>query len=396
MAEKRKIFIYFKLLFWLAGFIGAIFLIYSPIFLDISGKGSFMIGMFFSISSIASFLSQNIWGPLFDHFSSVKPFIFIGLISDILILSLIIYFPSPIAVIAGFSLIMLIGSAFMPAVQAASTFYHPDNKGKTLGQLFSYESIGWGCGSLAGMIVFSKLGIINLPVLFKIALFIAIILIFFALFIPPVKWERKIHRSFLRSMANQYFLMRSKRALRVFSILLLWICICNSIFFSYFGIYFKEIIGGNESLIGLIMLLATIFGAITFPIYGKIGDKKKSIFLLNFVFIAYITCFFSLIFIKSKLAVMLIYSAPFYPGLRIAGNLFISNHSNDHDRGTGLGLIESMHAIGMIIGPLLSGVILAKTGYKYLPVVATGFTFIYIPLYIILKNRGLNEKISHY
>ncbi|MDD2715847.1 MAG: MFS transporter [Candidatus Wallbacteria bacterium] len=390
MEQKTSNLIFYEALFWLVGFVGATFMTFGPLFLDRCGCKGETIGLFFTLSSLAGFVSMNVWGPVFDRFPRARAFVVFGLAADIGILVGLIRSRDPYFMICSFSLIMLL-EAFFPAAQAAITFLFPDQKGRKLGQLFCFESAGFGTACLAGVIIFAAADILEIFLIFRFALFISVILLVLSIFVPLVNWVR-IETLEKRSLLGQIALLKKNRQIAWFGMLLFWVAIGNSMFFAYFSVYFKRVCGGTESMLGISLLLATIFGALVYPFYGWLGDRLGPKFLLNLSATGYFLGFAPMIFIRDPLLVIIIYSLPFYPALRIAGNLFVSNHTEESERGTGIGLIESLHALGMVIAPLLSGILVHFFGYASLPLGTTLFFSVYYLIYIA-GRRHLTKMV---
>lgn len=366
-------------------------MIYGPLYFTFHNCDIF-IGPFFAISSISLFIAQNIWGTLFDKYPQPLKFIFFGILSNSILLFISWIFLSPNIIVILFSLIMFLGSMYLPAIQATITILFPDKKGKKLGELLAYESIGWGCGSLSGIILFSKLSINNLDILFKLAFFFNTVIFILIKFLPKIKlnnnFNRKNNKNLKEIFKSQYYFVKKHQNILIFSLLLLSVCSVNTMFFSHFGIYFTTIVKGTTSQLSISLLLATILGFLSYPIYGKLGDKYGSIYILKLSLLLYFINFFIISVIKNIFLIMIVYAWPLYPGLRIAGNIFISNHTKKNERGTGLGLIESIHAFGAIIGPILSSIIIKLSTYEILPKATTVITFIIFLITIIYYKKS--------
>ncbi|MDD5091392.1 MAG: MFS transporter [Candidatus Wallbacteria bacterium] len=368
--------IYFKLNFFALGFIEAVMMSYGPMYLDWRGASTALISLFFILSSCACFFAQNFWGTVFDCFPKVRFYIVFSLISDVLLLAVSLFFGHPFVFAAGFCALMLLGYAFFPAVQASVSISYPHEAGKRIGELMAFKSIGWLAASLSGIIVFLRNDISMITLLIKMALVIVLILLVASPLVSLPNREGQGKRMTI-PLKEQLILFETKPELRRFAFLLLWVAAGNSLFFAYFGVYFKRVVLGAEWGVGLSMLLAAMFGAISYPLYGSWGDRKGSYFMLNFSLITYSLCYLTLALTRIPWIVIIVYGFPAYSALRIAGNLFIAGNTNPDERGTGMGLMESIHAFGGVVGPAIGGLMLTRVGYSGLPWVAVVFMLLY-------------------
>ncbi|MDD2717781.1 MAG: MFS transporter [Candidatus Wallbacteria bacterium] len=386
MLKKSDITLYyFKLNFFALGFIEAVMMCYGPMYLDWRGASSTLLSWFFVLSSLAGFFAQNIWGSIFDCYSRVRFYLVFSLTIDLLMLACFLNWTHPVFFVAGYCVQTLLGYAFFPAVQASVSILYPHEVGKRIGELLAYRSIGWMAASFSGIIVFLKTDISMISLLIKMAIVIVSILLLCSplVFLPERLGVRK---RMTLPLSEQFRLFECRPELRRFALLLLWVAAGNSLFFSYFGVYFKHVIHGAEWGVGLSMLLASVFGSISYPIYGIWGDRRGSYPVMNFSVIAYLCCYLTLALCMNPWIVIIVYGFPAYSALRIAGNLFIAGHTDPEERGTGMGLMEGLHALGGVVGPAISGIFLLYLDYANLPLLAAVFMLSYWLLYFALPD----------
>jgi len=93
--------------------------------------------------------------------------------------------------------------------------------------------------------------------------------------------------------------------------------------------------------------------------------------------------FFTFIFVKNPIVITVFYALPFYPAVSIATGKHISEVTEEHERGLGLGAIEGAYALAKIIAPLIAGGAVNYCGIVHLPLVSlivlmAGFFIVYV------------------
>ncbi len=357
--------------FWL-GLNYCIFMIFVPLSFPQDQDTLKSISWFIGIPAVFAILGQNFFGYIclkkdrFRQLLVLSFFSFTGLwlLMAFSIPNQILY---PYLALHGF-LVM----AMIPSSKALITILYPQKKAEMIGKLYSFESIGIAVSSVGIGLILEKYA--SDPFIYQKlyatmalanSIFIPCYWLSFPKQLPELQWDilsAKAPGAFMRVMNTP--------GIRNLYIYLVLVSCGSSFYFFYFGRYLKNILGGTETQVGLSMTLATLFGALSYPIYGKMMQTYGSYIGLCLCIISYVLCFLSLHLVQNPVVYLWIYALPLYPMMTVASNLFLANHTTEQDRGVGFGLLDTAFQTSGILAPMLGIVIFSMASLEQLSLIA--------------------------
>jgi MFS family permease len=362
------------LAFLVVGFNAAVPMVFGPFFFQGTGIGNQMaLAMLFAVPAMMAFLGQNYWGGLFDHSGNYKPFLVSSFIAAAAAFLMLTYVDS------GAVLIMLIGAgtffsvALIPVGQVYATVTYEHDKGRVLGALFAFESLGWGLACLMGATSWAALpSLVFLERLFKVCLGLSIAtavllqLCFHAARLdnhPP-------EESRLRAMIAEWSQLYHDRKVLSMAACLSAITCGTFVFLAWYSKYLCDFLGGSKQLLGISLGAGTFIAAISFPLYGLISDRVGRKPLILTATVGYMLLFLSFVFIRDAELLASLYALPIYPAVRVGLNAFLADMTSTSSRGGGLGVLEGAQAISSAVAPVIGGAVVHWFGYAGLPVAA--------------------------
>lgn len=349
-----------------------IFMIFLPLAVSQDAKDLISIAKLFGIPALSAILGQSFFGWLClrkDRFRSLIILTFISFLCFWLLLVAQVdqTWLFTFLIIHGF-----LSSAMIPSSKTLITLLHPERKAEEIGGLFASESaamaitsagIGWWLHN-QGATLHAYQHLYWICVLGNLMFCVAIFLLL-PKTVPSLRWDvlsRQNPGSFGRVFRTP--------GIKPLYIYLILVSGGSCFYFFYFGRYLKDILGGTELHVGLSMTLATLFGAIAYPLYGramKIAGPVKGLWLC---FVSYILCFTSLHFISGTTAYVLVYALPLYPLMTVASNLYLATHTADLDRGVGFGFLDTAYQVSGVLAPLIGLFIFDFIGLQHLSLIA--------------------------
>lgn len=378
--------------FLVVGFNAAVPMVFGTFFFKGAAAGKyFWIALLFAVPALMAFLGQNYWGGLFDHSGNYKPFI----VSSFLVASAAFLMLTWVESAAGF--IALLGFAtffsvaLIPVGQVYATVTYEKDKGRLLGALFAFESLGWGLACL--MVQTSWASLPNpefLVRLFHVSLGLSLataVLVQLFFNAPPLINHEPDENRFKALVAEWKVLYHDRRVLTMAAVLSAITC-GSMIFLAWYTPYLTEFLGGSKELLGNSLGLGTFVAAVTFPVFGLLSDRfgRKPLILASTI--GYVALYGSFIFIRDPQLLAMLYALPLYPAVRVALNAFLADLTTNSSRGGGLGVLEGAQAISSAVAPVLGGLVIWKFGYGALPVAAC---FIMILTSVMVARLLLSE-----
>ncbi|MBW7874829.1 MAG: MFS transporter [Candidatus Cloacimonetes bacterium] len=357
--------------FWL-GLNYCVFMIFVPLSFPQDDNALKSVSWFIGIPAVFAILGQNYFGYIClkkDRFRflmvlSFVSFVILWVIKAMGVSNTWLY---PYLAIHGF-LVM----AMIPSSKALITILFPEEKAQMIGRLYSFESIGIAISSVGIGLLLEKnaadpLAYQKLYGVMAIAniVFIPVYWLMFPKRMSHLKWDILSARA-----PGAILRIFNTPGIRHLYCYLVLVSCGSSFYFFYFGRYLKNILSGTETQVGLSMTLATLFGALSYPLYGKFMQVYGSYRGLLLCVISYVLCFLSLHFVTDPNLYLIIYALPLYPLMTVASNLFLANHTTEQDRGVGFGLLDTAFQTSGILAPLLGVLIFSFASLNQLALIS--------------------------
>jgi predicted MFS family arabinose efflux permease len=365
--EEEPVLRLYLLFFALSGILTSTFFVYAPVYLPKLGYEELkIVGILIGIPNLMSLLSQNLWGYLCLKKDRFRLFLFLTLLSFFVLFSAlysgIVELILPALFFYGFFV-----CALFPTAQTLVTLLCPERKGEAIGKLFAMESVGWGISSWLGGEMLNYFGDSAYSMLFFGSAVLAVLGMFLLLtFFPSrVKGLDWTHMG-LPDRHGYVRVLGNKKLLSLLFFVLL-VATGSGFLFFYFGRYLVDILSGTERQMGICMALATLGGAVAFPLAGRLCDRKGAVWTLLLCWFLYIVDFGLITLITDSWWFVIVYAAPLYPFLAVAANSLIANDTMEKDRGIGFGLLDTCFQLGNVIAPLLGAVCFGYLSLEYLP-----------------------------
>ncbi|MCJ8346892.1 MFS transporter, partial [bacterium] len=202
--------------------------------------------------------------------------------------------------------------------------------------------------------------------------------------IGGLNWETLQSKSL-----DAYIRILKRKKLIFLFVYVLILSTASNFFFNYFGRYLKEVLQGQEMLVGISMTIAAIFGAIFFPIVGKWVDRYGTSKAMLASFFGYIILFVSITLIENPYIFIIVYSAPLYPILAVSINTYIAQDTEPKDRAIGFGLVDTIVYLAGVLAPLVGTQVFHYYPLKDLPIIALWIvlpTVLLLPFLLLRKN----------
>ncbi|MDI6809020.1 MAG: MFS transporter [Candidatus Eisenbacteria bacterium] len=326
-----------------------------------------------AIPAISAFLANNFWGGLSDLKRRLKPFLIVGLIGYTICLTLLGLVNDSQSVIIVVALTPLIYGALRPTSQSYITLSRESEKGKAIGDLFSFQSFGWLLASIACWKLYRIDAASHIRwILFGgagLAVFAAAAVAFFLddIVVP----REKTHNSGLvSSIREDLTVLYNSRKILVVCVVTFLAQIGNFAFFSLYSMYFTEYIRGPQNLLWFALGGSTIFGMIFYSIAGRLADSiggRKTLFLSVVLYLLSYTLMGST---TNPLLLSIYYTLPVYPFINVANTSLVAELSGTGRRTGGMGILNGTFSFSVAAGALLGGIVADGSGLAYLPVVA--------------------------
>jgi MFS family permease len=331
------------------------------------------IALLFAVPALMSFVGQNYWGGLFDHSGHYKPFI----VASFLVASAAFLMLTLVENAAGFIALLGFGTFFsvaiIPVGQVYATVTYEKDKGRVLGALFAFESLGGGLACLMGATSWAALPNPEfLDRLFQLSLGLSLLTgvavqVFFSA--PPLE-NHPAGENRLRALLAEWSVLYHDRKVLSMAAVLSAITCGSMIFLAWYTPYLCKFLGGSKELLGRSLGLGTFVAAVSFPLYGLLSDRfgRKPLILASTV--GYVGLYASFIFIRDPDTLAYLYALPLYPAVRVALNAFLADMTSSSSRGGGLGVLEGAQAMSSAVAPVMGGIAVHTFGYASLPVAA--------------------------
>jgi MFS family permease len=330
-----------------------------------------------AIPGTAMFLASNFWGALADYTKKLKPFLLVGLAGYAGCLLALSVAQSTAAVILTAVSSSLFFAAVRPTSQSYVTLLRETEKGRAVGDLMAFQSVGWFVGGIAcGYLFDPAAGIPVRAVLIGGSILAAIVVLVVALRLKPMpglKRSQLAEDSWFGGLsADLKWLYRSKP--------LAAICVVTAIsavgtwlFFGNFPVFLTEHVGASTRLLGWAMALSTLLGVFTFTPFGKFADRvgPMKVFLLAVVMYAVVYALVSMTL--NPILITIYFCVPVYPAFNVGVTALVSELTGEARRAGGLGILSGVFAFSLAAGTLTGGAIADHYGLGCLSRWTLGF-----------------------
>jgi predicted MFS family arabinose efflux permease len=368
-----------------------VFLVFTPVFLPVLGHPELqLVSVIMGIPTIVEIFSQNYWGWLCMQKDRFKFLTIVSFLGFFLLYATLASFPSIWLLILVIICHGILGPAVLICARTAITLLHPGKKGRILGRLFALQSLGWGSSSLlcGAVLQYFSPSAQTYRFLFGAFSVLNLCLIFYLLRSMPSSLSVSTDSFGKKPKFSDY-----KNTLLIpavfITLLVTIITSCGSgLFFVYFGRYLESVISGTHFQMGLSMALATFFGAMCYPILGKLVDSNGGGQAIVIGAALYTLTFFSMAFIENPWLFVFAYAIPVYPMISLGANSLMSDSTDESQRSIGFGMIDTSFRVGRTFSPALGALIFAKLPLNHLPIISTAVVAIGLMVSIPLLKKN--------
>lgn len=400
MKKNTTIFI----IFFLQGLIHNIGHPVTPQFLRELDIKNVMFGVFFSMMALGLMIGGPIFGHLGDQ-GKKKFWVFIGLIlysigqfgfgfSNHQIWMAIFRF------IAGFGVIALHVILISKLIEQTSK----EKQTQALGLITALSLLGAGLGYFLGGLIQTDPQLFELILNQKIKnifLIQAILNIIFAVYILIAVEEHKVinktmtRTSFIKNITE---LRKSHHSILLFFMALFFITLGNVNIIKYLEVYFIDLgytsqdLGTHNLVVNVVALITSLF------ILPFVAKFKKQLTLMSFIYI--LSSILVVIVFRSNQFILMMYSIfLIYVMLRTIftplEQSYIAKQSKENKYGTLMGVRQSFVSFGMVVGPLIGGVLYDISPDTLFNFSAVMFIFGVFMLFIyFLINQKRNQELN--
>ncbi|MGQ4832767.1 MAG: MFS transporter [Candidatus Asgardarchaeia archaeon] len=302
------------------------------------------VSLFYSIPQLAWILGSVFWGYIADIYLQRKQVLSITSFLFGVFMLFFAFFEDPFILVILFSVAYFFAGARAPSINAYVTSLEA-SKGRAMGKVIAASSIGWALGGLFSGVLYEYLN----P--FFLYIFSGSLMFFVSLLSVKLTEPKRNQKRTKQSGWSIYFrLLRNKYVAFVCAIGFL-LTLAMNIIMPVFSVYLVDGLGGTPFQYALASSIGSLSGFFVSMAIGKLTDHPKFGKLGAFLYsiFGYII-FFYLISLGSLLLALIGWMLPAYAGFLIAGPAMIAEHTDDEIRSRGMGLLDAIQNIGVIIG----------------------------------------------
>ncbi|KPJ61169.1 MAG: hypothetical protein AMJ46_02265 [Latescibacteria bacterium DG_63] len=342
-----------------------------------AGTNFLTIASIVAIPGIAMFVASNFWGALADYTRRLKPFLLVGLAGYSGCLLALSRTDSAAAVITVAVVFSLFFAAVRPTSQSYVTLLRETEKGRAVGDLMAFQSVGWFIGgAVCGYLFEPKTGLPVETILVGGSLLGAVVLLIVALTLKPLPeaWRvKKEEGTWIGGLtADLRWLYRSKA--------LVAICVMTGLsasgtwlFFGNFAIFMTEYVEATTTVLGWAMALSTLLGVFTFTLYGKLADRVGPMRVFLLAVVMYAVTYGLVSVTRDPILITVYFCIPIYPAFNVGVTALVSELSGERRRAGGLGVLAGVFAFSLAVGTLAGGAVADHSGLGVLPRWTLGF-----------------------
>jgi MFS family permease len=405
-----------------------------PLFVAQTLKASVAeVGIVSAVTSLASVPANILWGNLSDITKKRKPFILMGFLGMALALMLMgLSTTLPQYYLANF-LMGLLSAAIAPVgtVLVLESF-HKTEWGKRLGDFSKVGGIGWVIGLVIGIVwlmIFDGNGQdLSMRALFLLSSILCLVAMVLALrWVPEPKENLKrgsidpsdFDNVSLNMIEKARYLphrilytlevSRNNLKLRNFSptlkayYLVIFLAFTGFLtFYVALPIYLYKEVGLANADVFIVYLASSIASALTYGWMGRTIGRKGGKTVQAVCFAARILIFPAFFIVTmidmpssvlfGSLLVLHAGAGLCWAGLSVAGNAIVGDLAPKEFRTQSLGIYNSIHGIGTIVGSLVGGFAAAAFGYGFVFALASGFVLMALILLLAIDLKKGDVK----
>jgi MFS family permease len=337
-----------------------------PLFSQALGASDVIIGLVAAVSPLAGILFSFPVGVLSDHLGRRR----------LLIASGVVFLTAPLLYLLVFDPLWLIPVRFFhgmatailgPVIAAMIAERFPENTGEMLGRYSSATLIGRSLAPLAGGAILSFFvfypGLISYRIVYVAAAVVALPVLILILMYPGENAGslKVLPFSAFRSSFVAFFANRRLRATA-------FVDMATYFAFGAFETFLPLVLlsrgmGAYEA--GILFAAQTLIIALTKPFFGRIADRvDKRIQIVCGLFI--LGCSVAAIPAASSFAEFILVSSLLAAGMSlstVATSAYTADIAKKEQMGASMGALSSTMDIGHSAGPLVTGIIIAGSGY---------------------------------
>ena len=371
-----------------------IIMIFVPLYVRRTFEGTSLltIASVLAVPALTRFVASNFWGALADYTKKLKPFVIIGLAGHAACLIGLSVANSAVSVVLAATAAALFYAAVTPISLSYVTLLREKEKGRAVGDLMTFQSLGWVVGGIACAYLFDpELGIPVRSVLLGSAAMAVVVLGLVSVRLRPLYIRRSEEEDVVdagraispggdrhgragesrwgwaaRLVADLRVLYRSRSLAATF--LMAGVATGGVwIYFGNFSVFMTEHIKGSTGTVGWVMALSALFGMLTFRPAGKLVDTFGSVRILLVAMLAYVVTYALVTLTVSPVLISVLLCVPVYPPFNVSSAALVSELSGESRRAGGLGILNGVLAVSLALGSLLGGVIGDAFGLASLP-----------------------------
>jgi len=412
-----------------------IIMIFIPLYVRRTFEGTKLltIASVVAIPTFTKFIASNFWGALADYTKKLKPFLVIGLAGYAACLLALSASDSAASVVLMAAAASLLYAAVSPISQSYVTLLRETEKGRAVGDLMVFQSLGWFVGGIACAYLFEpEFEIPVRSVLLGSAALAAVVLGLVSVTLRPLylrssmgeegdgvrRETREVgqkHGGLLqerrtearerdgigeargawvfRLLSDLRVLYRSKALATTF--ILVGISTAGVwVYFGNFSVYMTEYIKGSTSAVGWVMALSALPGMLAFRPSGKFVDTFGPVRVLLVAVLAYVIIYGLISLTVDPILISVLLCVPVYPPFNVSSVALVSELSGESRRAGGLGILSGVFAVSLAAGSLLGGAIGDASGLGALPRWALGLEVVSVVAAVVsvtlLKTLSLN------
>jgi MFS family permease len=339
--------------------------------------GLLAVASIIAIPTLAKFVASNFWGALADYTKKLKPFVLIGLAGYAGCLLALSASDSAASVVAAATISSLFFAAVSPISQSYVTLLRETEKGRAVGDLLVFQSLGWFIAGIACAYLFDPR--FEVPVqsilIGSTALTVAVLVVV-AFLLKPLYLRRGFREESDLKEEQGSWLERLTADLKVLyksgplatTFILVGLATAGAwVFFGNFSVYMTEYMKSSTEVVGWVMALSALPGMFAFRPSGRLVDAFGPVRVFLASVCAYVIIYWFISSTVNPIVVAACLCVPVYPPFNVSSIALVSELSGEHRRAGGLGILSGVFAMALALGSLLGGAIGDRAGLGALP-----------------------------
>lgn len=372
--------------FW--GFISIMLLFFSmytyvpifPTYINSMTNNAFMVGIIVGSYGITQMVLRIPLGYLSDITGRRKIFVIIAMLFSVASSGIVVFHQSPTILLICRIFAGVTAAGWVPISTLFTSYYNKESTYKAVGLANSANQLGQSMAIITGGIIAQLFSNVYSFGLATVAAILGLLISFFLYEEPkPDKNIRNPIKSIVETVKNKDIMLPS-----IIAMFLQFIAFATA--FAFTPIFAQEAFYTNTiqiSLLSLIYIIPAVFSSSISNFWVRKYSYKTVVFLgflitsLLTVFIPFAPSFFVLLLIQGVLGFMrgLVMST-------LMGRVsFVSR------KGIAMGVFQSIYALGMFIGPLISGIVVNWTGNLVSVFLVSAFMGFITILFVFKKKK---------